>query len=102
MRKVDRQNEAEIRCRRAKPGSEPDHRRPDVATVVHEGKGKRELVDGLADGDHTLAGRAEDSVGAIGQGLAVEESQCFRGSEAPARPADEKDPRYAVTRQGSE
>ena len=102
VRKVDRQHEAEIRCGRSQPGSETDHCRPDVAPVVHDGKGKGELVDGLADDDHTLAGRVEDSVCTLGQGFAGEDSERFRGSEAPAATANKEDPCYAVTRQGSE
>ena len=102
MREVDRQYEAEIRGCSAKSGSETYDRRPDVAPIVHDGKGKRQLVGSLADGDHALAGRSEDTVRALGQGLAPEACKCFWGSEAPARPADEEDPCYAVTRQGSE
>jgi hypothetical protein len=102
VRKVDRQYEAEIRGRSAKPGSETDHRRPDVTPIVHDGKGKRQLVSSLADGDHALAGRSEDTVRTLRQGLALEAYECFWGSEAPARSADEEDPCYAVTRQGSE
>ena len=102
MREVDRQNEAEIRSRIAKSGSETYHRRPDVAPIVHDRKGKRQLVGSLADGDHALAGRSEDTVRALRQGLALEARECFWGSEAPARPANKEDPRYAVTRQGSE
>jgi hypothetical protein len=102
MRKVYRQNEAEIRGCSSKPGSETDHRRSDVAPIVHDGKGKRQLVSSLADGDHALAGRSEDTVRTLRQGLALEAYECFWGSEAPARSADEEDPCYAVTRQGSE
>jgi hypothetical protein len=102
VRKVDRQNEAEIRSRSAKPGSETYHRRPDVAPIVYDGEGKRQLVGSLADGDHPLAGRSEDTVRTLRQGLALEACECFWGSETPARPADEEDTCYAVTRQGSE
>jgi hypothetical protein len=102
VRKVDRQNEAEIRGRGAKPGSETHHRRPGVAPIVHEGKGKRQLVGSLADGDHALAGRSEETVRTLRQGLALKACECFRGSIAPARPADEENPCYSVTRQGSE
>ncbi len=102
MRKVDRQEEAKIGRRGAKPGCEPDHRRPEVAAVVQDGKGKRELVRGLADGDHALARDLEDAVSTLRQSLALEARKCFWGSEAPARPADEEDPRYTVKRQGSE
>jgi hypothetical protein len=102
VREVDRKNEAEIRGRSAKPGGETYYRRPDVAPIVYEGKGKRQLVGSLAHGDHAFAGRSKDTVGTLRQGLALEACECFWGSEAPARPTDEEDPCYAVTRQGSE
>jgi len=102
VRKVDRQNEAEIRGRSAKPGTKTHHRSPDVTPIVHEGKGKRQLISSLADGDHAFAGRSEDTVRTLCQGLALEACECFRGSIAPARPADEENPCYSVTRPGSE
>ena len=74
------------------PAAETHHRRPDVTPIVHEGKGKRQLISSLADGDHAFAGRSEDTVRTLRQGLALEACECFRGSKRRLAPPTRRIP----------
>ena len=89
-RQVNGKEDTDVGSGRAEAGDDSDQRRAQVVAVVVDGEGQPEPVGSLAAREPFGARGAENSPRPLGEGLAVEASQCLGRAEPAACAADQQ------------